>query len=440
MQLPRSHKPGIRPGRVSYLVVILLLMFQTVQFFPGMAAIQEVWYVFCFLYLVFGYTRLKSREHWKLDGFEWYLITIIAVVPIMSALCSRSEFGQPIAYGLVRERAIISIAAVLFCMTALRRRLFTLTEVKAALLTLAWGTAILWAFMRIALNPADYVNTANYIGFVGEGDEHRFVLQTQFIVFGVLYYALRGLRTGRARNYLLGLLLLAGAVDKVGGRQMILALLATFLFFAVLWTNLKRLLILLPAIAMGIGLIVGLLYFAMPQTVTERLGQFRDAFLVVFTGEAVEDSSATGRIGQVLIALDSIVERPAFGSGEISAQWEGGVQSAIGARFYGNDIGLIGAVYTYGFFGLVLYSGQYWFALRAVKNLPPASINPLLDSSKGFLLYTVLFSIGTGMFVFQAAESLFFVMLLRSMASKGRSEERTGEIKTQPLLSPRSAT
>jgi hypothetical protein len=321
---------------------------------------------------------------------------------------------------------MILITAVLFCMHGLRKGFFRLSEVKSALMILAWGTAILWVFMRIALNPADYVNTVNYVGFVGEGDPHRFVLQTHFIIFGVLYYALRGLRTGRTRNYLLALLLLAGAVDIMGGRQMTIALLLTFVFFMVRWLKLKRLLIQLPAVAIGIGLLVGILYLVVPQTVTERLGQFQDAFTVAFTGEgeAVEDPSALGRIPQVLFAIDGIQEHPLFGHGEISVQWEGGVQSALGARFYGGDIGLIGVVYNFGFFGLILYSWQYWFAVRAVNNLPPESNTAFLDATKGFLLYTVFFSLGTGLFIFQAAISLFFVMLLRSMASKGRPDEQ----------------
>jgi hypothetical protein len=395
-------------------------MFQTFQFFPGMSAIQEAWYVFCFLYLVFAYTRLKSREHWKLDGFEWYAIALIAVIPVMSSTSAWSEFGQPIVYGLLNQRSMVSVAAVLLCMHGLRKRFFRLSEVKAALLTLAWGTAILWIFMRIALNPADYANTVNYVGFVGEADSHRFVLQTHFIIFGVLYYALRGLRTGRTRNYLLALLLLAGAVDIVSGRVMILALLVSFLFFAVRWLNLKRLLIMLPSMAVGIGLLVGLLYLAVPQIVTERIGDFHDAFVVVFTGEAVDDASATGRIPQVLLAIEGIQKHPLFGSGSLSAQWEGGVQSALGARFYPEDIGVIGAVYTFGFVGLILFGWQYWFAVRAVKGLPPESNTAFLDAAKGFLLYTVL---GSTIFIYHAAATLFFVMLICYMTdARGLSQ------------------
>jgi len=415
MQVLRSQQESIRPRRVFYLVVLLLLIFRTFYFFPGMSGIYELWNVICFLYLVFAYPLLKSREHWKLDGFEWYVIALIAIVPIMSAVCAQSEFGQPILYGLLTERSMVAVAAVLFCMHRLRIGFFRLSEVKSALMILAWGTAIFWIFMRIALNPANYVSSTRPGGFVSEAEPYWFVLPAQFILIGVLYYALRGLRTGKIRNYLLALLLFTGAVDKASGRVMILALLVTFLFFAARWLKLKRLLILLPAMAVGSGLLVGFLYLAAPQIVTDRIGQFQAAFTVAFTGEASDDPSANGRIPQVLLAAEGIQKRPFFGSGSISAQWEGGYRDTLGARFYPEDIGLIGAVYNFGFIGLIFFASQYWFAWRAVKGRLPESNSALSDAAKGFIFYTLL---GSTMFIYHITTTLFFIMLLRFMASR----------------------
>lgn len=418
MQVLGSQQYSIRPRRVFYLVVLLLLMFQTLYFFPGMSPIYELWNVICFLYLVFAYPLLKSREHWKLDGFEWYVLALIAIVPIMSAVCAQREFGQPILYGLLTQRSMVAVAAVLFCTHRLRIGYFRLSEVKSALILLAWGTSILWTFMRIALNPAAYVTPGSY-GFVSEGDSPVFALQTYFIIFGVLYYALRGLRTGRGRDYLLALLVLTGAIDKESGRVMILAVLVTFVFFSVRWLRLKRLLTLFPKMAIGVGLLVGLLYLASPQFVTERIDQFQSAFTVIFTGEQGDDPSANGRIPQFLLAAAGIQKHPLFGNGYISAQWGGGYQSILGARFYPEDLGVIGAVYSFGFIGVIFFGCQYWFALRAVKGLPPKINNSLLDASKGFLFYTAL---GSTLFINRVATILFFIMLLRFIASQQQAD------------------
>jgi hypothetical protein len=200
------------------------------------------------------------------------------------------------------------------------------------------------------------------------------------------------------------------------------------LFFTVRWLKLKRLLVLLPTMALGIGLLVGLLYLASPQIVTDRIGQFQAAFTVVFTGEASDDPSANGRIPQVLLAAEGIQKHPFFGSGSISSQWEGGYRSTLGARFYPEDIGLIGAVYNFGFIGLIVFASQYWFALRAVKGLPSENKNALLDAAKGFLFYTTL---GSTLFIYHAATTLFFVMLLHFMVSRFRADS------SAPVLSYR---
>lgn len=83
-------------------------------------------------------------------------------------------------------------------------------------------------------------------------------------------------------------------------------------------------------------------------------------------------------------------------------------------------IGVIGAVYTFGFVGLILFGWQYWFGVRAVKGLPPERNTAFLDASKGFLLYTV---IGSTIFIYHAATTLFFVMLICYMTdARGLSQ------------------
>jgi hypothetical protein len=432
--LSRSYKEGTRKRRILSLVVLLLLTFGTFRFFPEMAVIQESWYMICFLYF-FVYLRQQSKDQRKLSAFEIYLIALVVIVPVLSAVSAWREFGQPIVIGLLRQRGMIGIAAVLFCMRALRMRFFTLSEVKAALLILAWGTAFVWVFMRTLLNAADYVDYSNNPGFVGEGDVPRFVLQEYFIVFGVLYYALRGLRTGKAKNYLLALLLLPAAYNDVGGRQMTIALLLSFLFFVVRWTELTRLLVTLPATLLAITALLGLLYFVKPQMMADRFSQFRDAFVVAFTGEPGENGSANGRISQVLFAIDGIEKHPLLGNGALSGQWEGGAQEVFGQRFYADDIGLIGAIYTYGFCGLILFSIQYWLLVRRVNSLTSESNNSLIDGLKGFVLYTLFVSLGTGLFVFSSVVSLFCVMVICSIADGSGFLKAGSALMTGPRMS-----
>jgi hypothetical protein len=349
------------------------------------------------------------------------MIALIVVDPVLSAVNAWREFSQPIIYGLLAERRIALIACVLFFVRALRRRSVTLREVEKALLILAWGTMILFTIIRIVIHPSDY---ADYIGFVlPTMDGGELSLQGYFTLFGVLYYAFRGFRTGRMRDYLLALLLLAGSLGRQGLRQGILTLLLTFFFFVWRWTNWRRLLVLLPQLLLGLALLVGLLFVAMPETMREQFGRFQDAFTVVFTGETVEDASATGRIGETIFALQGIAKHPILGNGVLSNQWQGGAQLQQGEYFYWVDVGSIGVLYVFGILGLILYGSQYWFVVGAVKKLPPGVHTPLMDATKGVVLYSMIFSVTTAVCVADAVITLFFIALLRGIANEVRSLE-----------------
>ena len=406
----------MRMKRVFLLVLLLPLMFHTFMYFPGFSPIQEGWNLLCLLYLVFVYPWGRAKPGKSINSFDWYMIALIVVDPVLSAINAWREFGQPIMYGLLTERRIALIACVLFFARALRRRSITLREVEKALLILAWGTMILFRIMRTVINPSDYTD---YIGFahsiMGEGE---LSLQVYFAFFGVLYYAFRGFHTGRARDYMLALLLLGGSLSVSGWRQQVLTLLLTFFFFVCRWTNWRRLLVLLPQMLLGLALLVWLLFAMTPETMTEQFGRLQDAFTVVLSGERVEDASATARIGETLFALEGIAKHPIIGNGNLSNQWQGGGQLQQGEHFYWVDVGTIGVLYFLGIFGVILYASQYWFVLGAVKKLPPGVHTPLMDATKGFVFYSMIYSVTTAFCVADAVITLFFIALLRGIANE----------------------
>jgi hypothetical protein len=349
------------------------------------------------------------------------MVALIVVDPALCAVNAWRVFGQPILYGLLAERRIALIAGVLFFARALRRRSFTLREIERALLILAWGTMILFRIMRTVLDPSDY---ADYIGFaVPAFGGFELWLQVYFAFFGVLYYAFRGFRTGRARDYMFALLLLGGSLSGLGWRQEVLTLLLTFFFFLCQWTNWKRLFVLLPKLLLGLALLVGLLFAAMPDTMTEQFGRLEDAFTAVLTGEAVQDASASARIGETIFALQGIVKHPILGNGVLSNQWQGGPRLQQGTYFYWVDVGSIGVLYILGIFGVIFYASQYWFVLGAVRKLPPGVNTSLMDATKGFVFFSAVYSITSAFCVADVPITLFFIALLRGIANEVRSME-----------------
>lgn len=396
---------------VLFLIAFLAMTVRDFRYFPGISALQEAFHVLCLIYLVLVYPLQKIEERRGLSAFEWYLIGLMAVVPFAQATAAWKEFAQPILYGALHERAIITLAGVLFCLLALRNRLFTLREVESALLILAWGSAIVYIVMNTAVDANRYIDrvafTALYDG------EAIFTPQVHFVIFGVLYYAFRGLRTGRIRNYLFALLLFAGAWGKRGGREMTVVLLLTFFIFAWRWTSGKRRLALIPKLIFGFAAVLSVYSALAPQQAAMRLSSFSDAFIVAFTGQEVGEVSADARIEETLFALPGIAKHPIFGNGALSVQWQGGPEVVQGAYFFAGDIGLLGALWQYGLIGLIYFSCQYWFAIRIVKGLPPGLHTPFIDAAKGYLLYFAIVSLTQGEFVYDAQASLLFIALLQ---------------------------
>jgi hypothetical protein len=405
--------------RVAALAVLLIMTAQTFDPYPGFSPLEEAWKLLCLLYLIFAYPWLRSPGRPRTTSFEWYVLLIIAIVPVWSGLCAKNEFGQPILYGMLAVRSVVLMAGVLFIVRSLRDRLFTVRQVETALLVVVWSLAFLYTFMRSFLNPNAYTS---YVGFAMPGvDGAHFKLQPDFILFGVLYYALRGFRTSRISDYLLAIILLATVLDRYGGREMILALLLSFLVLVFRWTKARRLFIVIPEVALGLTAIVGTVYLVMPTATAARMQKFSDAFAVVGTGAPGGDASANTHFMEALYSLPAIAKHPILGNGRLSNQWGGGGDEVRGEHFYPEDVGLLGVLYQCGVFGLILFGWQYWFAARAAKNLPHAVANPLVDAVKGFLLYNLFVSFGGSTFVFEAALVLTFVAMLRFLADDERA-------------------
>jgi hypothetical protein len=195
-------------------------------------------------------------------------------------------------------------------------------------------------------------------------------------------------------------------------RSLAISIAATLLFFLYQWRPISGLLLSLSkACAAGV-IVLGLAFAANPASLSSTVGRFSDAFRIMLGGSEVDDPSANVRLFETLIALPYIQKHPLLGSGEISNQWNGGVSERLGANFYDDDIGLIGILFSRGAIGLLLFAYQYRFAMRAARKLPEDRQSALADGAMGFLLFSAINSLTTGMFVFAPEVTLFFVALI----------------------------
>ncbi|MDR3413057.1 MAG: hypothetical protein P4L87_19250 [Formivibrio sp.] len=392
------------------MLLILPMTFRTFTYFPVLKNLQEVWNVLSLLYLLLIYPGWFSRRLKITSAFEWYMICLVILTPLLSALEAWREFGQPWLYGLLAQRSVALIASVLFLSRALREKWITLRELERSMLVLVWGTAVLYVAMKVVLNPADF---SSYPGFTLEGEE--FAFQGYFIFFGMIYYAFIALRRQQPKYYALALVLFTCGLQKKGMRQGLVFLLLTFFFFAYRWLDRGRFLRLLPKALLTLTVLIGAVFVLSPSSIGDIAGKFHDAYTVIFIGENVDDPSANARIGESVIALTGFVKHPLLGNGRISVQWQGGGNSVLGDYFDANDVGLLGMFYSLGIVGVMLFSGQFFFAYFALRKIPGDYYSPLLDAVKAVLFIFGLNSVSNGAFVPDVTILLIFILLLRAM-------------------------
>jgi hypothetical protein len=423
---------NMRLLRRVILVLMLAMGFRTFQFFPGMTYVQEAWFVLCFLIVLLFYPYLRLRGSLRFARLEFYLFLLIVADVLIAAWQAHQVFGQPIIYGILAQRSIALVAILPILLDALGSGIAELADIEAALLSLAWGTAALYTAMRLFLNPSNFTDYGD--GFVTRampGEDPSFKFAEVFVLFGVFYYAMLGIRTRKTRHYVVALALFLTTLGA-SGRGLTVCVAATLLFFLYRLRGLRKALNTALKFSCVVVPLMGAIYFIAPTLVSTRLTGFANAFTVVLTGSATTtDASANARIFESLTALPYIQEHPLIGNGVVSHQWQGGNGSSPGDNFFAADIGVIGIVFSYGILGFLLFLFQYRFAWRAAKRLPDSFYSPLLDATKAFLLFTALYTLETGTCVWTAEVTLFFVVLMVGFAKQSFSlrffDVRTGK-------------
>lgn len=415
-----SEKTAISPAnanmrllRRAILVLMLAMGFRTFQFFPGMTYAQEAWFVICFLIVLLFYPYLKLRRSLRFERLEFYLFLLILADVVIAAWRAHEVFGQPLVYGILAQRGASLIAILLVLLDALQSKMVEQADIESALMFLAWSTAGLYTAMRLFLNPSNFTEYGD--GFVTRamaGENPSFKFQVAFIVFGVFYYAMLGIRTRKTKYYVVALALFLTTLGP-SGRASTVCMAATLLFFVYRLRGLRKTLVTAVKFSCVAVVLMGAFYVVAPAVVSSRLMGFADAFTVVLTGNATTaDASANARVFESLTALPYIQQHPILGNGVVSHQWQGGNEALLGENFFPADIGIIGTVFSYGILGFLLFVFQYRFAWSAAKRLPDSFYSPLLDAIKAFILFTALYSLESGTCVWAAEVTLFFIVLM----------------------------
>ena len=406
--------------KLGLLGVVLTMTLRTFQFFPGVRALEEGWFLLCLVAFCVLYPLFKILRDWTFSGIELYLLSMLPILLLLTAFAANQEFGQPIVYGVLARRSAVLLLMWLVFIGAWRARWINADQVESVLVWLAWGTFFLYSFMRLLLNPASFPSPPPGFILGSLTTQAYFAVPGCFMTFGMLYYVFRGIRESQKRFFAYSVLFFFNALGA-SGRFLAVTLLATTGFFLLRWRPVGAVLSLLTRFVVLAALGLALFYVIDPALLQERAAHFSDAFTVVAGGQGA-DASANARVVETDIALPYIRRHPFTGNGILSAQWSGSAD-AIATYFFADDIGIVGIVFTYGLVGLGLFLFQYLFAIRAAFQIPSGTHTPLLDAAKGFVLYSAIYSLTTGLFVFAFEQSTFFIVLLVLLAEDAKREK-----------------
>ena len=392
------------------MVIVLAFNLRNFEYFPGGRPIEEFYFVLCLLAFAFLFPMFKILTSWRFSRFELYLLFTMVVLVILPATSAFRVFGQPLLYGILAKRSVILLGTWILFLNAWRFRYFDEKDIERVLLFLVWLITAIFAFMRIFLDPSSFSNAP--VGFIlGSGVDLAFAVPGSLLPFGVLYYVLRGIRTHRMLDYLFGLTIFF--VDAGSSwRALTLSLTGSILFFlfrrlpldkAVLW--------IVRGLAIG-ALSIGGLQIARPGLVASTVDHLAQALKVATGGGPSNDSSANARILETDVALPYVRSNPILGSGLLSVQWNGGEPGVLGVYFSDTDIGLIGVLFTSGLVGFLVAGAQYAYAIAAARRLSTYAHSALIDGVAGYLLFSFLLSLSTGLFMVEIETTSFFVLLL----------------------------
>lgn len=410
----RDRKP--RTLRVLALIVALPLFFSVGRYIPAFKWTLELGIALSLVLAVLSTVGAKARTR---NPFNIYLMLVAFGVPVLGALSAYIVFGQPMWLGLAAQRGCL-LALFAYAMgNFLDNERLTLAEFQRALVILAWLNLAICAPVLIFLDPNDFSGLGGLVSD-GGGVFNEFHLPMMFIVFGAIYFVSNWMLSGRAVYGLLAAPFLLYIFGGNTGRVLNLAMVVALVVIAWIGSPHRRFGNILGAIALTAVILV-VVETVIPGKIGAMLSRYGDAFSAVSGAYNVEDISANARILQAETAWPYVLNNPIIGTGAISNEWNGGYKAMFG-YFHPSDLGLLGLVFVYGLVGVIFFGVQYVFLLRSIS--PVAKLvgrvphSALLLAMAALLVFLLVSSVSTGLFVLVPEQALLFFVLMRAQIQR----------------------
>lgn len=290
---------------------------------------------------------------------------ILCTLPIIAALSAKFEFNQPLIYGLLSQRDYFLILTGYLLYYLLDTKIISLNMLESSFVKVSWVTLILFSLTILFVDPEQYVKTG-IVGFKEIKGGYVFRFQMIFILFGAIYYIIKGIRKKKLLHFIYAGLFIYYVLFIRQDRTTALFLLFTIVVLSFGELSLKKL---LGSFAIGFIVLLCLIVYAylIEYDGLNQIGQlYYDTYLTL-QGETLPGEKEDVRWSEIEIAMKYIKKNPIWGNGELSRQWNDGFNQL--GRFYPSDIGIFGIIFIYGIIGFLIACLQITYAYILHKRI-----------------------------------------------------------------------
>ena len=338
----------------------------------------------------------KAIRRIGFNGLERVCLSVLIGMPLYSAFVSHYFWGQPYLYGIMTQQLWFysSVSFLLFYL--LKTRQITLHMLRDVMLAIAWIQLPVDLLIGLVLDPHNYIDRAFAYCTAAKGG-CGWMFDISFMSFAYFYYFIRFLRSNNYKYLLFVLIFFVYIAFEYQKRALTASMIATTGLYFLFNVSFSRKIYFVSLFFLIVSVSVTLILILKPELIN-RVASLYGSALEALQGEESGDRSADSRITQIIYVGLYYAKHPAtifFGNGKWNDNWSGTPVNMYG-RFYPSDIGIFGAYFIYGIFGILLVQFEYFMALLWVRKVKEAAGDTFFHALKYYLIFYYLRSIPTG--------------------------------------------
>lgn len=424
----RSRSVKVSKGTLwlVFLVFSFMVSFRALiisHFYPVVANIEIAFVLLLGVFMAYWIVELAYRARTRIGILE-VLILAFTALPIIGAIASYLEFGQPIILGLVAFKEFFLIYAALLLSYLLQHKIVHLRQVEKAMLISAWISLVYFYGMSLFTDPSSYQDSLLAGAQESKGSKVYYRFSMAFLFFGSIYYWVKAWVRQKPQLLIASFLFLAYIVLFRMDRTSMAFVLFAMALFLVRRVPLKRIFgwtmfALVPTLSL-----LFLISLASPGSLMNYVDMFANA-LGTLSGNETQDGASILRQFEWDIAAKYFERNPLIGNGRLTGEWvEGGFDHFFGF-FYPGDVGVLGQLFIYGVVGALLLYSQFLLAIWSVIKVQLLKNDIFFLASSYYLLTLFLDSLSNGSLTVYAAQTLTVIAILFHFSKEETRLRRT---------------